>query len=191
MKFSTWNVFSGKKACERQAGFTLIEMLVVAAITGFITTSLVVNFSKARLDIKRGGNFVISVVRDAQTKATSSAKYNNYNPCGYGIHYIDASSFAIYAGPNASTTTCANINRNYQLGEDSLLAVQVFGESGVRFMSSFPDIFFEPPDPKTYLNDNGSLNQPPVAITIGETNGTCPQNCKTINVYPSGKIELQ
>jgi len=191
MKFSILNVSFGNRTWQRQAGFTLIEMLVVAAITGFITTTLVVNFSKARLDLTRAGNVVLSVVREAQTNAMSSVKYNNFNPCGYGIHYIDLTHYAIYSGPNAATTTCANINHNYQLGQDALLPVQAFGEGRVQFMNSFSDIFFEPPDPKTYLNNDASLNQSPILITIGETGGTCPQNCKTIYVYPSGKIELQ
>ena len=172
-------------------GFSLVEIAVVAAVVGFLTTAIIVNFSRTRTNLDESVNFLASQVRIAQTEAVSSARYNNYNPCGYGIHYIDGATFARYVGPNASTANCQAINRNYSAGEDALLQPQKFQDSRIEFKSSFNDIYFEPPDPKTYLNDSSALNQAPIAITVGRVGTNCPTNCKTIYVYPSGKIDVQ
>src|SRR3989344_3419397 len=172
-------------------GFTLVEAVVVAGIIAFMATSIIINFSRSRVRLEESTGFLTSQIRIAQTEAVSSTKYNNLNRCGYGIHYIDATHFALYAGPDSSTTTCAATNRNFQSNEDALLATQTFQDSRIQFMSSFLDFYFEPPDPKTYLNNNSALNQAPLTITIGLAGTTCPTNCKTVYIYPSGKIDVQ
>lgn len=173
-------------------GFTLVEVLVVAAITGFISTFMLINFQRSRVDLTLTTNEVIGVLRGVQTKALASVRYDSGAGqkirCGYGIHYISPISFSVYVGPNASSTTCSALNRNYD-GADTVISTKVFTESRVEFKSPFNDIFFEPPDPKTYLNNNSSLSLPPQAITVGKIGGICPNDCKTINVYTSGKIE--
>jgi len=187
--FHLFPCFAGKP---RQAGFTLIEMVTVAGIIGFLSTSLVVNFSRTRIDVDQSANLVIATVREAQARAVSSTTYGGYSPCGYGIHYVSPTQLAIYIGQDASTVDCPNIsNKNYQSGRDILLRAQSFNDPKIQFTSTFNDIFFLPPDPKTYLNNNSSLNQPPITIQIGPTGETCSTNCRTISIYPSGKIESQ
>lgn len=173
------------------AGFTLIEMTVIVAIIGFLSTSLILNFSRTRIDIDQSANLVMATIREAQTKAIASRVYNGYNPCGYGIHYINANQFAIYVGPAATTNDCITIDKNYQSNQDTLLSSQTFANSRVQFSGPFNDVFFLPPDPKTYIDNSASLNQPPLNINISATGTTCPENCRTISIYPSGKIESQ
>ncbi len=167
---------------------------MVAGIIAFVSTIILVNFPRTRVDLSQGANQIISDLRIAQTYAVSSEHYNNYVPCGYGFHYVDSTHFAIYVGPDASTTDCSSINKNYQSGEDIIIRTDAFQNTQIRFVTSFSDIFFVPPDPKTYLNNNPLLNQAPIAITISKVNGgSCnvSDNCKNINVYSSGKIEAQ
>ncbi len=183
---------SAKKSLVRQAGFTLVEMAVVAGIIGFLSTALIIDFSRTRIDVDQSASLVMATVREAQTRAVSSTVYGGYNPCGYGVHYVSPTQLAIYIGPDASTVDCPSIaNKNYQPGQDVLLAHQSFSDPKIQFISPFNDIFFLPPDPKTYLNNDASLNQSPIGIQIGAIGGTCPANCRTIFVYPSGKIESQ
>ena len=173
-------------------GFTLVEVAVVATITAMITTFMLINFQKSRIDLTLTSNEFIGGLRSAQTKAQASARHDTGTGlkirCGYGIHYINATSYATYAGPDASTVTCSALNKNFD-GADSIIATRVFTDARVGFKSPFNDVFFEPPDPKTYINNDSTLGLPPQAITIGKIGGTCPNDCKTINVYTSGRIE--
>ncbi|MBI2064232.1 MAG: prepilin-type N-terminal cleavage/methylation domain-containing protein [Candidatus Yanofskybacteria bacterium] len=179
-------------AKQNLGGFTLVEVLVVAAITGVITTFMLVNFQRSRIDLTLTTNEFVANLRSAQTRALASARYDTGTGpkvrCGYGIRYISPGSYAMYAGPDASSVSCAALNKNFD-GADSTVFTRVFTDVRVEFKSPFNDIFFEPPDQKTYINNNSALGLPPQAITIGKIGGTCPNDCKTINVYTSGKIE--
>lgn len=181
--------FSFRKLGRGSSGFTLIEMLVVAAIIVFLSTSLIANFSRSRIDIDQTANLIMATVREAQSKAVSSTVYNGYNPCGYGLHYTSSTQISIYVGPNASLNDCPSINKNYQADQDTIIKNQTISDSRVEIKTSFNDIFFLPPDPKTYLNNQ--LNQPAITIQIGQTGVACPTNCRTISVYSSGLIESQ
>jgi hypothetical protein len=121
----------------------------------------------------------------------ASTVFAGYNPCGYGIHYISPTSLAIYVGPNAATSNCPAIDKNYQANEDSIVRTVSFTDSRIEFKAPFNDIYFEPPDPKIYLNNVTTLNQAPLSIQVGTSGTNCPTDCRTINVYPSGKIESQ
>jgi len=178
-------------------GFTLIEVVVVAGITGFITTMFLINFSRSRINFIEEVNTFKSKIRIAQTKATSSTQLNNTIRCGYGVRYINNQSYAIYAGESTSTYDCSAQNKDYDptgsLNNDTSVETINFADAKVEFKSVFRAIYFEPPDPKTFIIDSGGSvhNEPNYAlsVTLGKIGGTCPQDCKTINVFTSGKIE--
>lgn len=169
-------------------------MLVVVAIIAFLSGSLILNFSRTRIDIDQSANLVMATIREAQSKTVSSTVYNNYNPCGYGIHYNSTiKKLVIYVGPNAATANpiCLAMNKNYNSTRDTLLLPYLnFSDSKVEIKNAVDfNIFFLPPDPKTYLNNDASLNGSPINIQIGPADGICSGNCRTISVYPSGLIE--
>lgn len=178
-------------------GFTLIEVLIVAGITGFITTFLLINFSRTRINFNEEMNIFISKIRIAQTKTTSSTRYKNSIRCGYGIRYISNQSYSIYTGENASALDCSVQNKDYNPtgGSDNDADIEIvsFENPKIEFKTVFRVIYFEPPDPKTFIIDSGgTVHSEPnynLSITIGKTDSACPQNCKTINVFTSGKIE--
>ena len=181
-------------------GFTLIEVLIVAAITGFIITFLLINFSRTRINFAEETNAFKSKVRIAQTKAVSSARFNNSIRCGYGVRYITNQSYAIYVGENASALDCATQNKDDDptggADNDADFEIINFADLKVEFKTVFRAVYFEPPDPKTFIIDSGGtvhdVNDEPnygLGITIGKIGGTCPQDCKTIDVFTSGKIE--
>lgn len=179
-------------------GFTLIEVVIVAGITGFITTFLLLNFSRTRINFVEEANIFISKLRIAQIKAVSSTSFNGSIRCGYGVRYINNNSYAIYVGENAKTLSCTAQNKDYnpESGNpdaDANIEIVSFVNSKVEFKTIFRTIYFEPPDPKTFIIDSGGTvhNEPnySLSITIGKLGGTCPQDCKIINVSTSGKIE--
>lgn len=179
-------------------GFTLLEVLIIAGITGFITTFLLINFSRTRINFAEETNTFASKFRIAQTRAISSARLNNSIRCGYGVRYINNQSYAIYAGESTNTFDCSTQNKDYNPTEgnpntDTNIETINFVNSRVEFKTAFRAVYFEPPDPKTFIIDSGGIvhNEPnySLSIVIGELGGTCPQNCKTINIFTSGKIE--
>ena len=174
----------------KSLGFTLIEVLVVAAITGIISTFMLLNFQRSRIDLNESGGVLMADLRAAQSKALASTKYDSGSGskirCGYGVHYINPTSYSIYTGPDASSNTCSSLNRNLD-GADTTVATKVFGNEKVEFKAVFSDIFWEPPNPDTYINNSSAPAS--INITIGKKGGICPADCKTINVSTSGKIE--
>lgn len=182
----------------KNKGFTLLEVVIVAGITGFITTFLLLNFSRTRVNLAEDTNTLIAKTRLAQTKAASSTRFNNSTRCGYGIRYINSQSYAIYVGESSSAFSCSTQNRDYNpVGgnpdTDSDIETVNFANSKTEFKTVFRALYFEPPDPKTYIIDSGGTvhNEPnyTLSVTIGKIGGTCPQDCKTVNVSTSGKIE--
>ena len=174
-------------------GFTLIEVLVVATITGIISTFLIINFQRTRLNLNETGGILIGELRSAQAKANASVQFYDGGGaglairCGYGIHYEGTTSYSIYVGPNATLNDCSTQNRNLDGSDFKILPIKNITDSRVEFKSSFQDIFFESPGPITYINNSSASAS--INITIGKIGGTCPQDCKTINVSTSGKIE--
>lgn len=183
----------------KKNGFTLLEVAIVAGITGFITTFLLINFPRTRVSPNEEANVFVSNIRIAQTRTTSSTRFNDSIRCGYGIRFIDNQSYAVYAGENASELDCSTQDKNYDpTGDpdnDADLEIINFANNRLEFKTSFQAIYFEPPDPKTFLIDSEgvvhNIDEPNYSlnITIGKVGGTCPQDCRTINVFTSGKIE--
>ncbi len=175
------------------SGFTLIELLVVASITGVLTTLMLISFQRTRLDLSLSVSDFIGQVRATQEKANGSVRFNDGGGaglvirCGYGIHYENNTSYSVYAGPNATTNDCTIQNRNFGVSDFKILPIKILYDPKVEFKSSFNDIFFEPPNPTTFINNSSASAS--ITITIGKVGGTCPQDCKTINVSTSGTIE--
>lgn len=179
-------------------GFTLIEVVIVAGITGFITTFLLINFSRTRTNLAEETSVLISKIRIAQTKTVSSVQVNNSIRCGYGVRYINSQSYAVYAGENAGVFDCSTQDKDYNPTDgnpdtDTDIEIVNFLDTRTEFKAAFRAIYFEPPDPKTFIIDSGGTihNEPnyDFGITIGKIGGTCPQDCKTISISTSGKIE--
>jgi len=176
---------------KNRTGFTLIELLVVATITMVISTLMLLNFQRTRVDLTESSSLVMADLRVTQSKAIASTKYDSGSGvkirCGFGVHYISLTSYSIYTGPDASSNNCKSLNRNLD-GADTTITTKNFGDTKIEFKTPFfSDIFWEPPHPYTYINNSSASAS--ITITIGKKGGTCPQDCKTINVSTSGKIE--
>ncbi|HEY4520495.1 MAG TPA: prepilin-type N-terminal cleavage/methylation domain-containing protein [Candidatus Paceibacterota bacterium] len=170
-------------------GFSLIEVIVVLALITLFASLMAGQFSRTRILLEESLSVLTSDIQIAKSRSISSTKYGGLIRCGYGIRYVDANRYSIYVGPNAATTNCASINRNYSSSEDEITETKSLNDQRVEFAFSFNDIFFEPPHPKTYLNNDSALTAPPLTITVKKKGGTCPNDCKSIRIYTSGKLE--
>jgi type II secretory pathway pseudopilin PulG len=182
-------------------GFTLIEVLIIAAVVTIVTTFMINNFSSSRTYLRDSTNAVLSDIRSAQSRSISGAHFNNETEprCGYGVHYIDTDSYLIFVAPQpeAANGFCSSLDRNYNsVGSisvrDLIVEQKDILNDGLMFANSFNDIFFEPPDPKTYINGVYAVDNSSERITIREiANGCAGEPCKSICVYHSGKIEVK
>ncbi|KKT82508.1 MAG: hypothetical protein A3B99_03020 [Candidatus Yanofskybacteria bacterium RIFCSPHIGHO2_02_FULL_44_12b] len=186
---------------KKPAGFSLVDLLVVITITSFLTITLIRNFT-TQLNIERVANVVLSDLRNTQAYAISARKYQGpldsqpVSRCGYGVHQDQSSSqtYIIYAGP-ASTANCSS--RAWQTSQDTPTFKTVVLDSRLEFETNprFKDIYYEPPDPQTYIGNTQTQSQPEEVVIrkIGVTKQQCNtgnKNCIKICVYISGRVEI-
>ena len=185
-------------------GFTLIELIIVAGLTIFMTMNLLTNFLKSQVSLDETARILISDIRAAQANALSSKKHVDSagvatNRCGYGIHQVDASSYYIYIGRVPNSGNCPN---DYKFGtaQDTPILKTGVLDARLEFYDSssappnFYDVLFEPPDGKIWIDNlhvlSGGNPRSKSRILIKKIGATCPSsNCLYICVYASGRIE--
>lgn len=180
-----------------KSGFSIIELLVVSAIIATFSVVLILNFRmspQSRTAREQTASVVLSDIRRAQSMALAGSQFSGVTVCGFGIHYVNITSYLIYAGVlDGGATRCQDTNHNYQAGTDLMVENRKLINDNMEIRSSFLDVFFELPDPKTYINNSASLAAPPVIIQIqkkGQAN--CgQQSCTSVEIYTSGKLELK
>jgi len=176
-------------------GFTLIEILIVSAIIATLSVVFILNFrlsaknKTARLQV---ASIIVSDLRQAESMSISGSRYQGNIACGFGVHYVDSATYLIYAKSVPMDQPCASLaTRNYTDGDPIVAAKKVFNP-GVEIRSHFNDIFFEPPDPKIYIDNDSSLTHAPEQIIIqllGQAD-CVSQPCTTIQVYTSGELDI-
>ncbi|MEK7151649.1 MAG: type II secretion system protein [Patescibacteria group bacterium] len=176
-------------------GFSLIEVLVMSAIVATFSVALILNFrSSPKSGVARNqvASIIVSDIRRAQSLATSGARFQGNIVCGYGVHYVNQNSYLIYAKSVPSPSSCSSIsNYNYQIG-NPIIETKYISNSNMEMRSAFLDVFYEPPNPRVYINNNSAINGSPTSIYIqlkGQQNcSTAP--CAQISIFPSGQINL-
>lgn len=177
-------------------GFSIIEVLVVCAIMATFSVVLILNFKsspKNRVARSQVADVIISDFRNAQALALAGSRFGGNTVCGFGVHYVNPTSYLIYAGVlNGGATRCIDTDHNYQAGIDLIVENKKIINVNMEMRSPFSDVFFEPPDPKTYINDKSALNTNPTTIQIqlvGQNNCS-GQTCTDITINISGSIDV-
>lgn len=168
---------------------------MAAAIIAVLSSALLFNFgtsAKNKTARLQTASVVASDVRRAQSMALSGVRFRGNIVCGYGIHYVNSVTYLIYAKPLPASGLCSSVStRNYQ-ASDFTVEIKRLSNKNMEFRSAFSDIFFESPDPKTYINNVFSLTNPPETITIQRVGqASCGgKTCAKIEIYTSGLINL-
>lgn len=174
-----------------RSGFTLLEMLIVIAIIGTVAGGLFINFRSSATNAtgrRQAEQVFVGDLRRAQSMALAGSQWQGVSVCGYGVHYVATSSYLMYARPLPVGVTCraSATSRNYIAAQDTVVASRKLSNPSMQFQASFSDIYFEIPEPKTYLNNNVSLNATPIAITILPPGAS---GRSIVTVYPGGRID--
>ena len=138
---------------KNKRGFTLVEVIVVIAITAILASYLIVYGSKSRSQVALSVEQAKLIQVLSRAKALAISTYANPQaPCGYGVH-IDSTKNT-YALFSYDVSTCGNIpsidmtSQGYQEIETFPLSNRiVFETSG----ANVDTVFFLPPDPMTFL----------------------------------------
>ena len=177
-------------------GFSIIELLLITVIIATFSVVLILSFGfppSSQTARYQTASVVASEVRRVQSMALAGSRFQGNTVCGYGIHYIDNTTYLIYAGVlDGGAVKCKDANHNYQAGIDLDVERKILINSRMEMRTTFLDFFFESPDPKTYINNNSSLIGPSISITIQLKNqqNCARKSCAHVTVYPSGQIDL-
>ncbi len=85
-------------------GFTLIEVITTLAIIAIISSVSLINFQKktAASVFSAGHDILSSDLRLMAVKALNAERFQNEQPTGWGVHFVDNSnSYTLFADLNA------------------------------------------------------------------------------------------
>lgn len=193
-----------KRVSSKQAGFTLIEMLVVTGIITVITGLVLVNNGRfgGQVLLQNLTYDIALSIRQAQVYGISVARFNDVYAPAYGMHFASASSHTYvlfadaltpqngtYECPSPGTTNCELIrSTTIQAGYSvSSLCATPSGSSEVCGLSDL-DISFQRPEPDAYIRatELNGLNEAARVIVRSPQGMT-----KSITVGVNGQIAVQ
>lgn len=172
------------------AGFTLIEVLVIIAIIGFMSGAMFTGQKtgednrKLNIDSQK----LVQNLRKAQSYAMSAKKSdcagNTIIPYGISFNSSSASNYLLVAD--------CNNNKIYDSATDVLISTIILSDSAINSISpssgGFLEIFFAPPIPQTYINTS-------VADAVNGVITLCGKRqtalCKSIIINMRGTISSQ
>jgi prepilin-type N-terminal cleavage/methylation domain-containing protein len=168
----------------KQAGFTLIEMLVVIFIIAILSALLFANYKtgQKKYTLIQASQQAVSNIRKAQNMAISGTDIVGTSYYGFGVFFNrNDNYYIIYADKNG--------NSSYQPSDDSMIeTINLAGKVIINSTSpvaSKLDVFFESPNPTTYINGSSADGLTgTVTFTFEGTSLT-----KTVTITTAGLIQ--
>jgi len=200
-------------------GFSLVEMLVIVFIIALLSSLVLANYQigKQGSYLKAGAQRLAGDLRRAQTLSLAVRTENkigeNRAACGYGILLggptNNSTQYSLFYNP--SPGTCTNVNKYFDTGAstNSQILETITLPQGLTWSLSISSllcsltrslcsIYFEPPDPVTWLQGVTGSGTAALVITLTPIScgvscggpGPCPVN-KKVTVDVSGRVSIQ
>lgn len=168
-------------------GYTILELLVVVAISALLSTIILTYGSGSRQQVALSIELTKMAQVISRAKSLAVATFNDPTACGYGVHF-DYATREYYLAAYEAAPNCPSIASvtNIRALEARLrLPPEVdFGDGA----NKADDIFFVPPDPRTFAVIGGSLSGNATANIYLRTKDAVV--AKTISVNHSGQINF-
>lgn len=174
-------------------GFTLLEMLVVVVIITIMSIMTMRSYTSQRKtkEMQFAVQGIADNIRKTQNYSINIKKFEDYDISGgYGIHFeSSASSYAIFLDVVK--------DKSYSSVEDELVdtinlsqGVEIFELNGGAVSTA--DVVFEPPYGNVSVSFGGVLQSPTPSVSIGvkRSDGSCPENCRTVIINSQGQIKI-
>ncbi len=170
-------------------GFTLVEIIVIIAIVGFLSATVITGGNKGTdqrkiiLETRR----LAEEIRKVQNMALSSIAQN----CA-GINKVVPSGIILSTASSDRYLLVADCDENkiYDAGSDTLLSTVVLSASQINSVNpaSPLEVFFIPPVPVTAINTS-ELDSASATITLCGIKDTTV--CKYIYINSKGSISVE
>ena len=192
-----------RKPCQNSSltGFTLIEVLIVVAISAMLS-AIAIGYSGVQRD-----QTALSVEETKisqfilQARSLAIATYSNAvgSTCGYGVSFDTSGTYSIFAYVPGGTGCPLVSDISYNTPPSGIIyheqkytdeTWQVYPQGKITFSSSSPDtlsaVLFYPPDPDTLLFDSSGDLIPQASINVVGANGST----KTISINSAGQVSF-
>lgn len=182
----------------KEGGFTLIEILVIAAMIIFLTTVTFFSNQQGReiFLLEREAQKVAQDIRRTQEMAISTVGCEG---CDSGSFGIPSGGYGVYFDKNSSLNYIIYADTHPPPGGDSKYVggdkeiETVYLEEGVSISGIGPgnktrtSINFEPPDPIINIDAQGSPDSVEIYISLDSD----PSRTRTISVNKAGLIDIK
>jgi len=161
-------------------GVTLVELIVVIAITGLLMGLMSVSFRAGRQSIAERNSLqsIAQAIRSAQNKALAGGCTTS--SCSFGVHFDTASTTL-----NIFEDGVVTLDGQYDSGEEvetvnleNNVAIVILSSSYSCGVSLCADVLFDPPDPVVSFTPAAS------SLTISITGG------RSVTVGGAGSIDI-
>lgn len=176
-----------------KSGFTIVELVVIIGIVGFMSAFVVLGQNqgsdqrKLILEVRR----LSQDLRKAQNFATSSITHN----CGSGGIKVTPFGIILDAGTPDRYWLVADCDEDKVYdndGTDKIVSFYVFSSSVINNLipkkvpQNTLEVFFAPPNPDTHINGSVSTN-----ATITVCGAKRSSLCRNVYITTSGAISVQ
>lgn len=169
-----------------------MELVVVTGIIVLLSGLLLFNFratSTTPSALYQVVSVIDSDIRRVQYMAIAGTMYRGAFVCGYGLHYVDSKTYQLFVRPLGAGPCKTDPRPRLFMTGDLVMETHTLINNAMVFESSFPDIFFELPDPTIYINNDPTPGVNKYILIKVVVSGK-PVPPLFLRIYTSGRIDV-